>query len=78
MGGLINSASIPSCIVAAWYGLCALLISVPAMLGYLQETCRIRLTEEQLAHRRYHSVRREDVRKVQLSRNEAVAEVKGL
>ncbi|XP_034295754.1 protrudin isoform X2 [Pantherophis guttatus] len=62
---------------AAWYGLCALLISVPAMLGYLQETCRIRLTEEQLARRRYHSVRREDVRKVQLSRNEAVAEVKG-
>uniref|UniRef100_A0A8C5SCJ2 Protrudin n=1 Tax=Laticauda laticaudata TaxID=8630 RepID=A0A8C5SCJ2_LATLA len=63
---------------AAWYGLCALLISVPAMLGYLQETCRIRLTEEQLARHRYHSVRREDVRKVQLSRNEAVAEVKGL
>ncbi|XP_026557005.1 protrudin isoform X2 [Pseudonaja textilis] len=62
---------------AAWYGLCALLISVPAMLGYLQETCHIRLTEEQLARRRYHSVRREDVRKVQLSRNEAVAEVKG-
>ncbi|XP_070609030.1 protrudin [Erythrolamprus reginae] len=62
---------------AAWYGLCALLISVPAMLGYLQETCRIRLTEEQLARRRYHSVWREDVRKVQLSRNEAVTEVKG-
>ncbi|XP_061492277.1 protrudin isoform X2 [Rhineura floridana] len=62
---------------AAWYGLCVLLISVPAMLGYLQETCRIRLTEEELARRRYHSVRREDVRKVQLSRHEAVAEVKG-
>ncbi|XP_054838680.1 protrudin [Eublepharis macularius] len=62
---------------AAWYGLCALLISVPAMLGYLQETYRVRLTEEELARRRYHSVRREDVRKVQLSRQEAVAEVKG-
>ncbi|XP_048362257.1 protrudin isoform X1 [Sphaerodactylus townsendi] len=62
---------------AAWFGLCALLISVPAMLGYLQETCRVRLTEEELARRRYHSVRREDVRKVQLSRQEAVAEVKG-
>ncbi|XP_020667692.3 protrudin isoform X1 [Pogona vitticeps] len=62
---------------AAWYGLFILLILVPAMLGYLQETCRIRLTEEELARRRYHSVRREDVRKVQLSRNEAVAEVKG-
>ncbi|XP_066476458.1 protrudin isoform X1 [Tiliqua scincoides] len=62
---------------AAWYGLCALLISVPALLGYLQERCRIRLTEEELARRRYHSVRREDVRKVQLSRHEAVTEVKG-
>ncbi|XP_062988564.1 protrudin isoform X1 [Elgaria multicarinata webbii] len=62
---------------AAWFGLFALLILVPAMLGYLQETCRIRLSEEELARRRYHSVRREDVRKVQLSRNEAVAEVKG-
>nr|XP_008104727.1 PREDICTED: protrudin isoform X3 [Anolis carolinensis] len=63
---------------AAWYGLFVLLILVPAMLGYLQETCRIRLSEEELARRRYHSVRREDVRKVQLTRNEAVAEVKGL
>ncbi|XP_008104725.2 protrudin isoform X1 [Anolis carolinensis] len=62
---------------AAWYGLFVLLILVPAMLGYLQETCRIRLSEEELARRRYHSVRREDVRKVQLTRNEAVAEVKG-
>ncbi|KAF7253181.1 Protrudin [Varanus komodoensis] len=62
---------------AAWYGLFALLILVPAILGYLQETSRIRLSEEELARRRYHSVRREDVRKVQLSRNEAVAEVKG-
>ncbi|XP_053162331.1 protrudin isoform X2 [Hemicordylus capensis] len=62
---------------AAWYGLCVFLISVPAMLGYLQETYRIRLTEEELARRRHHSVWREDVRKVQLSRQEAVAEVKG-
>ncbi|XP_053245482.1 protrudin isoform X1 [Podarcis raffonei] len=62
---------------AAWYGLCVLLVSVPALLGYLQETCRIRLSEEELARRRYHSVRREDVRKVQLARHEAVAEVKG-
>ncbi|XP_042314737.1 protrudin isoform X2 [Sceloporus undulatus] len=61
----------------AWYGLFLLLIVVPAILGYLQETCRICLSEEELARRRYHSVRREDVRKVQLTRNEAVAEVKG-
>lgn len=51
---------------------------MPALLGYLQETCRVRLTEEELMRRRYHSVRREDVRKVQLSRHEAVTEVKGL
>ncbi|ETE68011.1 Protrudin, partial [Ophiophagus hannah] len=74
------SWQMPFCSLLTCLGVNFLLLTlseVPAMLGYLQETCRIRLTEEQLARRRYHSVRREDVRKVQLSRNEAVAEVKG-
>ncbi|XP_028916686.1 protrudin isoform X2 [Ornithorhynchus anatinus] len=60
----------------AWFSMGALLISVPALLGYLQETCRARLTEPELVRRRYHSVRREDLQKVRLSRPEAVAEVK--
>uniref|UniRef100_A0A8D0H4S1 Protrudin n=1 Tax=Sphenodon punctatus TaxID=8508 RepID=A0A8D0H4S1_SPHPU len=62
---------------AAWYGVGALLISLPAVLGYLQEVCRVRLSEPQLVRRKFHSVRREDVKKVRLSRAEAVAEVKG-
>ncbi|XP_019357675.1 PREDICTED: protrudin, partial [Gavialis gangeticus] len=61
---------------AAWYGLCAALVALPALLGYLRETCRVRLSPRELAHRKHHSVRREDLPQVQLSRSEAIAEVK--
>uniref|UniRef100_A0A8C4KDU5 Protrudin n=1 Tax=Dromaius novaehollandiae TaxID=8790 RepID=A0A8C4KDU5_DRONO len=63
--------------LAAWYSVLALVVLVPALLGYLQETCRARPAGPELARRRYHSVRREDLRKLQLSRQEAVAQVKG-
>uniref|UniRef100_A0A7N5P218 Protrudin n=1 Tax=Ailuropoda melanoleuca TaxID=9646 RepID=A0A7N5P218_AILME len=62
----------------AWYSVGALMISVPALLGYLQEVCRARLPESELMRRKYHSVRQEDLQKVHLSRPEAVAEVKSL
>ncbi|KAM6104895.1 LOW QUALITY PROTEIN: protrudin-like [Pterocles gutturalis] len=61
---------------AAWFSVLALLVLVPALLGYLQETCRARPSELELVRRRYHSVWREDLRKVQLSRQEAIAQVK--
>ncbi|NWQ72835.1 ZFY27 protein, partial [Columbina picui] len=61
---------------AAWYSVLALSVVVPALLGYLQEMCRVRPSELELLHRRYHSIRREDLRKVQLSRQEAVTQVK--
>uniref|UniRef100_A0A8I3SCL0 Zinc finger FYVE-type containing 27 n=1 Tax=Canis lupus familiaris TaxID=9615 RepID=A0A8I3SCL0_CANLF len=60
----------------AWYSVGALMISVPALLGYLQEVCRARLPESDLMRRKYHSLRQEDLQKVRLSRPEAVAEVK--
>ncbi|XP_007534204.1 protrudin isoform X1 [Erinaceus europaeus] len=60
----------------AWYSVGALVISVPALLGYLQEVCRTRLPESELMRRKYHSVRQEDLQRVRLSRPEAVAEVK--
>ncbi|XP_075389670.1 protrudin isoform X2 [Tenrec ecaudatus] len=60
----------------AWYSVGALLISVPALLGYLQEVYRARLPESELMRRKYHSVRQEDLQRVRLSRPEAVAEVK--
>ncbi|XP_021255848.1 protrudin isoform X3 [Numida meleagris] len=63
---------------AAWYSVLALLVLLPALLGYLQETCRVRPSERELLRRKYHSVRREDLRKVQLSRQEALAQVKCL
>ncbi|NXD36449.1 ZFY27 protein, partial [Copsychus sechellarum] len=63
-------------LAAAWYSVLALLVAVPALLGYLQETCRARPSEPELVRRRYHSIRREDLRKVQLSRQEAIAQVK--
>uniref|UniRef100_A0A8C0BYD9 Zinc finger FYVE-type containing 27 n=1 Tax=Buteo japonicus TaxID=224669 RepID=A0A8C0BYD9_9AVES len=61
---------------AAWYSVLALLVLVPALLGYLQETCRARPSEPELVRRRYHSVRRDDLRRVQLSRQEAIVQVK--
>ncbi|XP_048194481.1 protrudin isoform X2 [Perognathus longimembris pacificus] len=60
----------------AWYSVGALMISVPALLCYLQEVCRAQLPESELMRRKYHSVRQEDLQKVRLSRPEAVAEVK--
>ncbi|XP_055109022.1 protrudin isoform X10 [Symphalangus syndactylus] len=62
----------------AWYSVGALMISVPALLGYVQEVCRARLPESELMRRKYHSVRQEDLQRVRLSRPEAVAEVKSL
>ncbi|KAK7807341.1 hypothetical protein U0070_010881 [Myodes glareolus] len=60
----------------AWYSVGALMISVPALLGYLQEVCRAQLPESELMRRKYHSIRQEDLQRVRLSRPEAVAEVK--
>ncbi|XP_030425678.1 protrudin isoform X5 [Gopherus evgoodei] len=63
---------------AAWFSLFALLVLLPALLGYLQETCRTHRLAPELVRQRYHSVRREDVQQVRLARHEAVAEVKRL
>lgn len=65
-------------LLGAWYSMGALIISVPALLGYLQEVCRAQLPESELMRRKYHSVRQEDLQRVRLSRPEAVAEVKSL
>ncbi|XP_030058761.1 protrudin [Microcaecilia unicolor] len=60
----------------AWFTVCALCIAVPAFLTYLQEISQAHLSEPELARRKYYSIRREDLQKVKLSRQEAVAEVK--
>ncbi|XP_041424653.1 protrudin isoform X3 [Xenopus laevis] len=60
----------------AWFSVGALLISIPALIGYLQEMSKIHIPEPELARRKYYSVRREELQKVKLSRQEAVAEFK--
>ncbi|XP_061412489.1 protrudin isoform X1 [Lethenteron reissneri] len=60
----------------AWLALATLLLTVPATLGYAQERCRPRLPEEQLMVQRRHSVWKEDLSRITLSRHEALAETK--
>ncbi|KAG8435443.1 hypothetical protein GDO86_013396 [Hymenochirus boettgeri] len=62
----------------AWFSVGALFISIPALIGYLQEMTKIYLPEPELARRKHYSVRREELQKVKLSRQEAVTEFKSL
>ncbi|XP_072095114.1 protrudin isoform X1 [Mobula birostris] len=61
---------------AGWFILLAMVISTPAVLGYLQDCCQEQLTEQALAQRKSHSVRREDLQKVKITRQEALVEIK--
>ncbi|KAG8551128.1 hypothetical protein GDO81_003975, partial [Engystomops pustulosus] len=58
----------------AWFTVGALVVSIPALIGYLQELSHMNIPEPELARRKYYSVRREDLKKVKLTRQEAVAE----
>ncbi|KAM3913046.1 protrudin isoform 2-T2 [Leptodactylus fuscus] len=58
----------------AWFSVGALVVSIPALIGYLQELSHTNIPEPELARRKYYSVRREDLKKVKLTRQEAVAE----
>ncbi|KAM9324817.1 protrudin [Gastrophryne carolinensis] len=60
----------------AWFSVGALLVSIPALIGYLQEVSRKQIPESELARRKYYCVRREELQKVKLTRQEAVAEFK--
>ncbi|XP_072335739.1 protrudin isoform X2 [Scyliorhinus torazame] len=61
---------------AGWFILFAVFISTPAVLGYLQVCCQEQLTEQALTRRKSHSVRREDLQKVKITRQEALVEIK--
>lgn len=60
----------------AWFSVGALLVSIPALIGYLQEVSRKHIPDTELARRKYYCVRREDLQKVKLTRQEAVTEFK--
>ncbi|XP_078269434.1 protrudin isoform X2 [Rhinoraja longicauda] len=61
---------------AGWFILLAVFISTPAVLGYLQDCCQEQLTEQDLARHKSHSVWREDLQKVKITRQEALVEIK--
>ncbi|XP_054635389.1 protrudin isoform X4 [Dunckerocampus dactyliophorus] len=61
-----------------WMSVCLVAVTVPAILGYLQDRCWGRASEAELQRRRYHTVHRRDLQTVHLSKQEAMLEVKDL
>lgn len=61
---------------AGWFILLAVFVSTPAVFGYLQDCCQEQLTEQDLARHKSHSVWREDLQKVKITRQEALVEIK--
>ncbi|XP_069756419.1 protrudin isoform X2 [Narcine bancroftii] len=61
---------------AGWFLLFAVVISTSAVVGYLQDCCQEQLSEQAIAQRKSHSVRREDLQKVKITRQETLVEIK--
>lgn len=61
-----------------WFSVGVLAVSAPAALGYLQDRCGGRASEEELQKRRFHAVHRRDMQTVHLTKQEAMLEVKDL
>ncbi|XP_030635497.1 protrudin [Chanos chanos] len=62
----------------AWFSLCLLAVSAPAVLGYLGDRCQGVTTETAVQKKRYHAVQRRDFQTVHMTRQEAMMEVKVL
>lgn len=61
-----------------WFTVSVVAVSAPAALGYLQDRCGSRATEAELQRRRYHAVHRRDLQTVNLTKQEAMLEIKDL
>ncbi|XP_042172321.1 protrudin isoform X6 [Oncorhynchus tshawytscha] len=61
-----------------WFSVCVLGVSAPAALGYLQDRCGGGASEAEQQKRRCHAVHRKDLQNVQLTRQDAMLEVKDL
>ncbi|XP_013883305.1 protrudin isoform X2 [Austrofundulus limnaeus] len=59
-----------------WFTVSVLTVSAPAALGYLQDRCGGRTSEAELQKRHYHAVHRRDLQDVNLTKQEAMLEVK--
>uniref|UniRef100_A0A3Q4I511 Protrudin n=1 Tax=Neolamprologus brichardi TaxID=32507 RepID=A0A3Q4I511_NEOBR len=53
-------------------------VSLPAALGYLQDRCRGRASDDELQKRRFHAVYRRDLQIIHLTKQEAMLEIKDL
>ncbi|KAM4751042.1 protrudin isoform 2-T2 [Anableps anableps] len=63
---------------AGWFTVSVVAVSAPAALGYLQDRCGSRASEAELQKRRYHAVHRRDLQTVNLTKPEAMLEIKDL
>ncbi|XP_053333143.1 protrudin isoform X3 [Clarias gariepinus] len=61
-----------------WFSLLLLVVSVPAVLGYLGDHCQGDATDAAVEKKRHHAVQRRELQTVHMSRQEAMMEVKGL
>uniref|UniRef100_A0A3Q2QH89 Protrudin n=1 Tax=Fundulus heteroclitus TaxID=8078 RepID=A0A3Q2QH89_FUNHE len=63
---------------AGWFTVSVVAVSAPAALGYLQDRCGSRTSDAELQKRRFHAVHRRDLQTVNLTRQEAMLEIKDL
>ncbi|CAL9700604.1 unnamed protein product [Knipowitschia caucasica] len=61
-----------------WFTVTMVAVSLPAALGYLQDRCMGRASEAELQRRRHHAVHRRDLHNVNITKQEAMMEVKDL
>ncbi|XP_047222379.1 protrudin isoform X2 [Girardinichthys multiradiatus] len=61
-----------------WFTVSVVAVSAPAALGYLQDRCMSRASEAELQKRRHHAVHRRDLQTVNLTKQEAMLEIKDL
>ncbi|KAM8773320.1 protrudin isoform 3-T3 [Acanthopagrus schlegelii] len=61
-----------------WFTVGVMALCLPAALGYLQDRCGGRASDDELQRRRYHAVHRRDLQTVHLTKQEAMLEVKDL
>uniref|UniRef100_A0A8B9HZK5 Protrudin n=1 Tax=Astyanax mexicanus TaxID=7994 RepID=A0A8B9HZK5_ASTMX len=62
----------------AWFSVLLLVVSVPAVLGYVGERCHGDASETALQKKKHYAVQRRELQTVNISRQEAMLEVKSL
>lgn len=68
----------PVLLLVAWFSLCLMGVSAPAVLGYIGERCQGVSSDTDTERKKYHAVQRRDLHTVHLTKQEAMLEVKGL